>query len=166
MADVLSLREKISRIENAIDRLSDVRDMLENAQQERAALQREGEVTTDIETILNTRLGHIETIADQIGTDLGNLTYTYDNLVQIGTPGNYLSASIAHTAKTITAVGGGSPFGVFDAGDVLKLESAEDTENNGEWTVSTATGTVLTMTTNLGATNTEDKSIKISLKER
>lgn len=165
MADVLSMREKVRRIDSFIQRLAAVRTMLQEAKAERDNLMREGEPPTDIETAMGTRLSAIETIADQIGTDLGNVNYQYENLVQVGKHAGYTSAAIDHDGPTITA-NGGSPFSVFDVADVLLIENAEDAGNNGEYTVSSVSGTVLTLSANLAVTNAADTSIKISLKER
>ena len=56
--------------------------------------------------------------------------------------------------STVTAVGGAEPFGTIEAGDVLTLSNCTDSDNDGTYTVDSATATVITFTATMGGEDT------------
>ena len=67
--------------------------------------------------------------------------------------------------QTLTA-SGATPYSMFEAGDLVQVERAEDLTNDGFYTIDTATGTVLTFTSALAVDNADDETLMVTLRGR
>lgn len=119
-----------------------------------------------ISTMMQEILDDCQQIETDIVSHMGDYDYDYAIEVRIGDDPAYTSAAFLDSADTLTA-DGGTPYGVFQASDVVEIIDAEDAANKQTLTVSTATNTVLTFSGTPTLTdNTTDTRVVVVLRTR
>lgn len=110
-------------------------------------------LTADASNIFDLRMNSEETAALDFGSAVYDIELVLAELTAVAFGGGYTSAAIVADngsgQGTITA-NGGTPFSVFAAGDLVFVENAENSGNNGTYTVATRSDTVLTFTDRIG----------------
>jgi hypothetical protein len=171
MADVYSLEQLIKMLGIQRSRITTAIQQMYSIKKERDLLFADGATVTVMETDLNTRLSAVNTIVDEVGTELAALQFIHNCEVRIGMPAasNSWTVDVTDGGKGDVEAAGGTPFGsVFDTSDVVELYNAEDSDHNTEVTVdATATSSKLIFTGIIpGADNDADTSMRIRIKER
>jgi len=122
-----------------------------------------------IETAIAALLTQLDYLRDRAVEILGELTFTYDNEVRPTSWRNYYSVAVDAVYNTtkarLTAIGG-TPFQVFDVGDIVEVTDAEDAANDGLYTVDARTDTTLDFTSNMAVDNAADTTLTVTLKSR
>ena len=170
MAVVYSITEKMAQLGIIITRMNALRSHLQAIKKERDNLVAQDIAPDAIHTTINARLAVAEAEADQIGTDLGTIEFTVDQLqIRSGYPSNplILSKSGGDIAATVY-YGGTTPMAGFVVGDIIWLTGSEDAADNNlpyEVTAVDAGGTEITVTPSPTA-NAADLGLTLTLKER
>lgn len=123
----------------------------------------------NIETHVTALLPQLDYLRDQAVAVLNAVTLTYDNECRPTSRRQYTTCDVdadnGSSRGELTA-DAGDPFAVFDVNDVVEISNAEDSANDGEYTVYSRTDTVLTFTTTMSTDNLADTSITVTLKQR
>ena len=171
MAVVYSITEKIAQLGIIITRMNALRSHLQEIKKERDNLVAQDIAPDAIHTTINARLAVAEAEADQIGTDLGTIEFTVDQLqVRSGYPSNpILLSKLGGLIGASVYYGGATPLAAFEVGDIIWLTGSEDAADNNlpyEVTDVDVSGIAITVTPATLTSNAADQGLTLTLKER
>lgn len=172
MARVYSWAERLQRLDEAADALSDLRAQIVEARDFEIEARKTPFTPSEMTTRMTGRLAGVTSMIDNsIEGPLDEVSDNNSGVWQVVVRPAYVkdldSIAVDATAGTLTA-NDGTPFSEFSDGDVVEISNAEDAMNNVQRTIDTggATDTVLTFTTTMPSDNTDDESLTVTLVSR
>lgn len=177
MAQVNTLEDLRAKLDGFRGLLARCSGILVSAALQRDNLRAQGIKEEDVDTPMQAYLDEVEDLIDVLAVDIAALNYKNAVEVFIGHPPNLHHFAHDKAAKTFTAQdinnaavtafldGAGV---LFAASDVILIRTPEDADNEGEYTLSAATSSVLTYsnTATNRVTNATDTKMSIRLNQR